>query len=189
MYKSKNILYPIIALLTVVIWDTIFVSTKVLINEGLSPVEILLYHFILAYSCIWIILHGKLWANCPKDELLLFLAGLCGGSLYFIAENTVLGITPASNVYPEHCNTTERIRIIWKNTIVQTIWHILLCHKKQSLYLLTKQASNLDIRSLVDVETFEGISNFQYKLNLKTLYKDYIKAIEYYLNHDEFLNK
>lgn len=39
-----------------------------------------------------------------------------------------------------------------KNTIVQTIWHILLCHKKQSLYLLTKQASNLDIRSLVDVE-------------------------------------
>ena len=76
-----------------------------------------------------------------------------------------------------------------KNTIVQTIWHILLCHKKQSLYLLTKQASNLDIRSLVDVETFEGILNFQYKLNLKTLYKDYIKAIEYYLNHDEFLNK
>ena len=112
MYKSKNILYPIIALLTVVIWDTIFVSTKVLINEGLSSVEILLYHFILAYSCIWIILHGELWANCPKDELLLFLAGLCGGSLYFIAENTVLGITPASNVCPEHCNTTERIRII-----------------------------------------------------------------------------
>lgn len=112
MYKSKNILYPIIALLTVVIWGTIFVSTKVLINEGLSPVEILLYHFILAYSCIWIISHGKLWANCSKDELLLFLAGLCGGSLYFIAENTVLGITPASNICPEHCNTTERIRII-----------------------------------------------------------------------------
>ena len=76
-----------------------------------------------------------------------------------------------------------------KNTIVQTIWHILLCHKKQSLYLLTKQASNLDIRSLVDVETFKDILSFQYKLNLKTLYKDYIKAIEYYLNHDEFLNK
>lgn len=55
--------------------------------------------------------------------------------------------------------------------------------------MLTKQASNLDIRSLVDVETFEGILNFQYKLNLKTLYKDCIKAIEYYLNHDEFLNK
>ena len=45
MYKSKNILYPIIALLTVVIWDTIFVSTKVLINEGLSSVEI--YYTIL----------------------------------------------------------------------------------------------------------------------------------------------
>lgn len=112
MYKNKNILYPIISLLTVVIQGTIFVSAKVLINERLPLVEILLCRFILAYSCIWIISHGKLWANCPKDELLLFLAGLCGGSLHFIAENTVLGITPASNLCPEHCNTTERIRII-----------------------------------------------------------------------------
>ena len=76
-----------------------------------------------------------------------------------------------------------------KNTIVQTIWHILLCHKKQSLYLLTKQASNLDIRSLVDVETFKDILSFQYKLNPKTLYKDCIKAIEYYLSNDDFLDE
>ena len=76
-----------------------------------------------------------------------------------------------------------------KNTIVQTIWHILLCHKKQSLYLLTKQASNLDIRSLVDVETFKDILSFQHKLNPKTLYKDCIKAIEYYLSNDDFLDE
>ena len=76
-----------------------------------------------------------------------------------------------------------------KNTIVQAIWHILLCHKKQSLYLLTKQASNLDIRSLVDVETFKDILSFQYKLNPKTLYKDCIKAIEYYLSNDDFLDE
>ena len=68
MYKNKNILYPIISLLTVVIQGTIFVSAKVLINERLPLVEILLCRFILAYSCIWIISHGKLWANCPKDE-------------------------------------------------------------------------------------------------------------------------
>ena len=88
MYKNKNILYPIISLLTVVIQGTIFVSAKVLINERLPLVEILLCRFILAYSCIWIISHGKLWANCPKDELLLFLAGLCGFSVFYCREHS-----------------------------------------------------------------------------------------------------
>lgn len=52
----------------------------------------------LLYFCILTIAHRRLWANCVKDEFLLFLSGLCGGSLYFIAENTALGITLASNV-------------------------------------------------------------------------------------------
>ena len=98
MFKSKDILYHSIAILTVIIWGTTFVSTKILINTGLSPVEILLYRFVLAYFCILTIAHRRLWANCVKDEFLLFLSGLCGGSLYFIAENTALGITLASNV-------------------------------------------------------------------------------------------
>lgn len=98
MFKSKDLLYHSIAILTVIIWGTTFVSTKILINTGLTPVEILLYRFVLAYFCILTVAHRKLWANNPKDELLLFLSGLCGGSLYFIAENTALGITLASNV-------------------------------------------------------------------------------------------
>ena len=98
MFKSKDLLYHSIAILTVIIWGTTFVSTKILINTGLSPVEILLYRFVLAYFCILTIAHRRLWANCVKDEFLLFLSGLGGGSLYFIAENTALGITLASNV-------------------------------------------------------------------------------------------
>ena len=98
MFKSKDLLYHGIAILTVIIWGTTFVSTKILINTGLSPVEILLYRFVLAYFCILMIAHRRLWANCAKDEFLLFLSGLCGGSRYFIAENTALGITLASNV-------------------------------------------------------------------------------------------
>lgn len=43
--------------------------------------------------------------------------------------------------------------------------------------------------SLVDVETFKDILSFQYKLNPKTLYKDCIKAIEYYLSNDDFLDE
>lgn len=96
--NTNIILYHFLAVLTVVIWGTTFVSTKILINSGLSPVEIFLYRFVLAYVCILFISHKKIWANSFKDESLLFICGLCGGSLYFIAENTALGITLASNV-------------------------------------------------------------------------------------------
>lgn len=98
MFKGKYILYHVIAIVTVIIWGTTFVSTKILINTGLSPVEILLYRFILAYLCILVVSHKRLWADNLKDELLLCLSGICGGSLYFVAENTALGITMASNV-------------------------------------------------------------------------------------------
>lgn len=98
MDKRKNLFYHAIVILTVIIWGTTFVSTKILINTGLSPVEILLYRFILAYFCILAVSHKKWRSHTLKDEGLLFLSGLCGGSLYFIAENTALGITLASNV-------------------------------------------------------------------------------------------
>lgn len=77
---------------------TTFVSTKILIQHGLSPSDIFFYRFTLAYLCMWCISYKKLFANRIKDELLLLLAGLCGGTIYFITENTALGITLASNV-------------------------------------------------------------------------------------------
>lgn len=98
MQIGSNILYHGIAILTVIIWGTTFVSTKILINLGLTPAEILLYRFVLAYFCILTVSHKKLWARSLKDEFLMLLSGICGGSLYFIAENTALGITLASNV-------------------------------------------------------------------------------------------
>lgn len=98
MLKTQNLFYHVIAIATVIIWGTTFVSTKILIHTGLSPVEILLYRFVLAYVCILAVSHKRLWAASIKDEGLLFLSGLFGGSLYFIAENTALGITLASNV-------------------------------------------------------------------------------------------
>jgi len=96
--NTQTYWYHIIAIITVVIWGTTFVSTKVLINYGLSPTEILIYHFLLAYVMIWFFCPRKLFADSLKDELLFIGAGLCGGSLYFAFENTALGITLASNV-------------------------------------------------------------------------------------------
>lgn len=90
--------FHFLAILTVIIWGTTFVSTKILIGDGLTPVEILLYRFLLAYIGIWFFCPRRLFAKSWKDELLFLGAGLCGGSLYFISENTALGITLASNV-------------------------------------------------------------------------------------------
>ena len=95
--KSK-LIFHLIAIATVAIWGTTFVSTKILIQHGLTPSEIFFYRFVLAYICMWSISRKKLFANRIKDELLLFLAGLCGVTIYFLTENTALGITLASNV-------------------------------------------------------------------------------------------
>ncbi len=98
MITSKTYWYHLIAIVTVIIWGTTFVSTKVLISYGLSPIEILLYRFILAYIAIWFVCPKVLMAKSIKDELLFIASGLCGGSLYFVFENTALQITLASNV-------------------------------------------------------------------------------------------
>lgn len=97
--------YHFLAILTVVVWGATFVSTKILINNGLSPNEIFFYRFLIAYAGIWIFSHKKLFADNWKDELMLACAGLFGGSLYFLTENTALGITQASNVSFLLCGT------------------------------------------------------------------------------------
>ena len=90
--------YHLMAIITVIIWGTTFISTKILIAHGLHPSEIFFYRFLLAYICIWFFSWHRLWAASKKDELLFAAAGLTGGSLYFLFENTALTITLASNV-------------------------------------------------------------------------------------------
>jgi drug/metabolite transporter (DMT)-like permease len=63
------------------------------------------YRFLLAYFCLLVISHKRLWADNWKDEGMLMLAGLTGGTLYFIAENTAIGISQASNVALLVCTT------------------------------------------------------------------------------------
>jgi len=96
--QNRSILFHFMALFTVIIWGTTFISTKLLIKNGLTAEDILFYRFSIAYICIWTISPRKIFARTIKDELLLVATGLCGGSLYFIAENRALGITLASNV-------------------------------------------------------------------------------------------
>ena len=98
MHTTKNYIYHLIAILTVGIWGLTFISTKVLIEHGLSPQEIFLLRFLMAYLGIWFISPRKLFANNWKDELWLLWGGVTGGSFYFFTENTALEITLATNV-------------------------------------------------------------------------------------------
>lgn len=79
------------------VWGITFVSTKTLIVQGLSPLQIFVYRFTIGYICM-LPLMRRLWSSSLRDELLMVLGGLTGGSLYFLTENTALGLTFASNV-------------------------------------------------------------------------------------------
>lgn len=98
MNAKKDYTFHLIAVLIVGIWGLTFISTKVLIGHGLSPQEIFLLRFLMAYLGIWLISPRKLFADNWKDELWLLLGGVTGGSFYFFTENTALEITLATNV-------------------------------------------------------------------------------------------
>ena len=81
MTSSLKAKYHILAILTVAVWGTTFISTKILINNGLSPQKIFLLRFIIAYIGIWFISPRKIFSDSIKDELTMFAAGLTGGTL------------------------------------------------------------------------------------------------------------
>ena len=94
----NNLFYHILAIVIVGIWGVTFINSKVLLLHGLTPHEIFQLRFIIAYVCIWFISPRKLFADGWRDELLMMVLGITGGSLYFLAENTAVGITYVNNV-------------------------------------------------------------------------------------------
>ncbi len=103
--------------MVIAIWGTTFVSTKVLINSGLSPAEIFTYRFLLAYIVIWGFAPRQLWAASWRDELSMLAVGFTGGSFYFITENTALETTLASNVSLLVCTAP-----IWTALLSRFFW-------------------------------------------------------------------
>lgn len=92
-------MYHLLAILTVCVWGTTFVSTKVLLDEGLSPIGIFFFRFLLAYVGICLLRpHERRFCRSLQDELLMLVAGVSGGSLYFYTENTALRYTGAGSV-------------------------------------------------------------------------------------------
>lgn len=83
---------------TTVIWGTTMVSSKVLLNEGLTPAQIMLLRFMLGYVFLWM-LHPRMpRVRSLRDEALFAGMGLFGGSLYFLTENSALVYAQATDV-------------------------------------------------------------------------------------------
>lgn len=97
MVHSK-LFYHILALFTVMVWAVTFVSSKILLANGLEPSVIFLLRFVLAYISLLPFAARRLWCASVRDELLMLLLGVTGGSAYFLAENTALQYTSAGNV-------------------------------------------------------------------------------------------
>lgn len=96
--KRNGALYHLMALIAVIFWGLTFISTKVLIINGLNPVEIFLIRFSIAYVVALLFSHSKLKADSVREEAMMLAAGVTGGSFYYVVENSALEYTFASNV-------------------------------------------------------------------------------------------
>lgn len=87
----------IAALITIVIWGTTFISTKILLMD-FAPIEILFFRFLLGLVVLTVIYPKQLKTKSIKQELAFAAAGLSGICLYYLLENIALTHTMASNV-------------------------------------------------------------------------------------------
>lgn len=95
--KNQTSIGHLSALLTVTIWGTTFISTKVLLVD-FEPVEILFFRFIMGFLALFAACPRRLAETSRKQELSFAAAGLCGVCLYYLLENIALTYTMASNV-------------------------------------------------------------------------------------------
>lgn len=96
--QIAGLLVNLAGITTITMWGFSFISTKVLLDHGMGPVEIYIYRFTIAYLLIFLFCHSRFKCYSWRDEGLFALCGLTAGSIYFIAENTALEYTLVQNV-------------------------------------------------------------------------------------------
>ena len=82
----------------ILVWGISFLNTRVLLDSGLTPTEIFVARFTIAYVSLLVVSGFKVRFTGWRDELLFVVCGVAGGSAYFIAENTALELTLISDV-------------------------------------------------------------------------------------------
>lgn len=120
MTRNTTWIYHLVALATVAIWGSTFVSTKVLMLNGLSPAQIFTLRFFIAYVMMLAVYHSRLWADSWRDELKMMLLGITGGSLYFLSENEAMNYTSTTNTSLIVCScplfATLLVRLVYRST-------------------------------------------------------------------------
>ena len=86
---NKTLHGHIAAFLTILIWGTTFISTKVLLRT-FEPVEILFIRFMIGYFALWCVCPRRLKISHKRQEWYFAAAGLCGVTLYYLFENIAL---------------------------------------------------------------------------------------------------
>lgn len=131
----------LMAFVTVAIWGSTFVFTKMLLLNGLSPAQIFTLRFLIAYALLlafelatrW---HSfRLFSRSWRDELLMLLLGVSGGSLYFLTENAAMIYTTATNTSLIVCScplfAMLLIALVYRKserfTSVQVVGSLLAC--------------------------------------------------------------
>lgn len=120
MARNNTWIYHLVAFATVAIWGSTFVSTKVLMLNGLSPAQIFTLRFLIAYVMMLTVYHSRLWADSWRDELKMMLLGISGGSLYFLSENEAMNFTSTTNTSLIVCScplfATLLVRLVYRST-------------------------------------------------------------------------
>lgn len=95
--EEKLSLGHLAALFTVINWGTTFIATKLLL-EAFTPIEILLFRFVLGFLALWLVCPRRLKVGDWHREAVFAAAGLTGVCLYYLLENIALTFSTASNV-------------------------------------------------------------------------------------------
>lgn len=85
------------AFITILIWSTTFISTKLLLVD-MQPLEILVIRFVIGLLCLYIVCPKRFQLHSRNEEIYFALAGLSGISFYYLLENIALTYTTAANV-------------------------------------------------------------------------------------------
>lgn len=96
--KDSDFWYHVAAFAMIMVWGISFLNTRVLLDAGLTPTEIFVVRFTIAYFSLLAVCRFKVRYTGWRDELLFVVCGVAGGSAYFIAENTALELTLISDV-------------------------------------------------------------------------------------------
>ena len=96
--KKSDFWYHVAAFAMILVWGISFLNTRVLLDAGLTPTQIFVARFAIAYLSLLVVSRFKVRYTGWRDELLFVVCGIAGGSAYFIAENTALELTLISDV-------------------------------------------------------------------------------------------